>query len=69
MDVLLTNVGSAAVFAGLGLVLLLIGFVLIDLLTPGKLWDEVVNKHNNAGAILIGSVAIAMGIIIAAAIH
>ncbi|MEO7361083.1 MAG: DUF350 domain-containing protein [Gemmatimonadaceae bacterium] len=69
MNVLLTNVGSAAVFAGLGFVLLMFGFVLIDLLTPGKLWDEVVNKHNNAGAILIGSVAIAMGIIIAAAIH
>lgn len=69
MNVLLSNVGSAAIFAGLGFVLLLIGFVLIDLLTPGKLWDEIVNKHNNAGAILIGSVAIAMGIIVAAAIH
>ncbi len=69
MDVLLTNMGSAAAFAGLGFVLLLIGFVIIDLLTPGKLWDEIVNKHNNAGAILIGSVAIAMGIIVAAAIH
>lgn len=69
MSVLMTNVASAALFAGLGFVLLMIGFVLIDLLTPGKLWDEVVNKHNNAGAILIGSVAIAMGIIIASAIH
>lgn len=68
-DVLWNNVGSAAVFAGLGVLLFIVVFVIIDLLTPGKLWDEIVNKHNNAGAILIGSVAIAMGIIIAAAIH
>ena len=68
-DVLMSNVGSAAVFAGLGVVLFILVFVIIDLLTPGKLWDEIVNKHNMAGAILIGSVAIAMGIIIAAAIH
>ncbi|MGV3710015.1 MAG: DUF350 domain-containing protein [Gemmatimonas sp.] len=68
-DVLMSNVGGAAVFAGLGVILFVIAFVIIDLLTPGKLWDEIVNKHNQAGAILIGSVAIAMGIIIAAAIH
>lgn len=69
MDLLMSNVGTAAVFAGLGVLLFIVVFVLIDMLTPGKLWDEIVNKHNNAGAILIGSVAIAMGIIIAAAIH
>lgn len=69
MDLLWGNVGSAAVFAGLGFVLFILVFVIIDMLTPGKLWDEIVNKHNNAGAILVGSVAIAMGIIIAAAIH
>lgn len=69
MDQLMNNVGSAAVFAGLGVLLFILVFVVIDMLTPGKLWDEIVNKHNNAGAILIGSVAIAMGIIIAAAIH
>ena len=68
-DVMLSNVGSAAVFAALGAVLFILVFVVIDLLTPGKLWDEIVTKHNQAGAILIGSVAIAMGIIIAAAIH
>lgn len=69
MDLMMSNVGTAAVFAGLGVVLFVLVFVLIDMLTPGKLWDEIVTKHNNAGAILVGSVAIAMGIIIAAAIH
>lgn len=69
MEQLMNNVGSAAVFAGLGALMFILVFVIIDLLTPGKLWEDVVVKHNTAGAILIGSVAIAMGIIIAAAIH
>lgn len=69
MQVLMNNVAGAALFAGLGVLLFIVVFVVIDMLTPGKLWVEIVEKHNNAGAILIGSVAIAMGIIIAAAIH
>ncbi|MEP6779820.1 MAG: DUF350 domain-containing protein [Gemmatimonadaceae bacterium] len=69
MSPLMTNITSAAVFAGLGALLFIIVFVVIDLLTPGKLWEIIVEKQNTAGAILIGSVAIAMGIIIAAAVH
>ena len=60
---------NTLLYAGVGIVTMVVGFVVLDLLTPGKLWDEIVTKHNNAGAILVGSVAIAMGIIIAAAIH
>ena len=69
MSPLMTNITNAAVFAGLGALLFIIVFVVIDLLTPGKLWDVIVEKQNTAGAILVGSVAIAMGIIIAAAVH
>lgn len=69
MNTLMSNLANAALFAGLGAVLFILVFVIIDVLTPGKLWEVVVEKHNTAGAILIGSVAIAMGIIIAAAIH
>ncbi|MDQ6611726.1 MAG: DUF350 domain-containing protein [Gemmatimonadota bacterium] len=65
----MTNVANAAIFAALGAVLFILVFVIIDLLTPGKLWDVIVEKQNTAGAILVGSVAIAMGIIIAAAVH
>ena len=69
MSPLMGNLANAALFAGLGALMFIIVFVIIDMLTPGKLWDVIVEKHNTAGAILIGSVAIAMGIIIAAAIH
>ncbi len=69
MPAVMTNVANAAIFAALGAVLFILVFVIIDLLTPGKLWDVIVEKQNTAGAILVGSVAIAMGIIIAAAVH
>jgi putative membrane protein len=69
MAPLMGNLGNAALFAGLGAVLFILVFVIIDLLTPGKLWDVIVEKNNTAGAILVGSVAIGMGMIIAAAIH
>lgn len=69
MESLWSNVLAASVFAGIGVVLFVVAFVLLDLMTPGKLWDEIGVKHNQAAAILMGSVAIALGIIVAAAIH
>ncbi len=69
MDAIWTNVTGAAVFAGLGILLFVIGFVIIDVLTPGKLWEEISVKQNQAAATLMGAVAIALGVIVAAAIH
>jgi len=69
MDVLWQNVQSAAVFAFLGVALFIVAFLILDLLTPGKLWHEISEKRNSAAAILMGSVAIALGVIVAAAIH
>ncbi len=69
MDSLLSNVGAAAAFALLGAVLFVVAFIVFDLLTPGKLWEEISEKRNQAAATLMGCVAIALGIIVAAAIH
>lgn len=69
MDAIWTNVASAAAFAGLGVLLFVVAFVVLDMLTPGKLWDEIGEKRNQAAATLMGAVAIALGIIVAAAIH
>jgi putative membrane protein len=66
---LMQNVTSAAIFAGLGVVLFVVAFIILDLLTPGKLWHEISEKKNTAAAILMGSAALALGIIVAAAIH
>ena len=69
MEMIWTNVAGAAVFAGLGVLLFVVAFVILDLLTPGKLWEEISHKQNQAAATLMGAVAIALGIIVAAAIH
>ncbi len=68
-DQFMANVFSSAAFAAIGIVLFIVAFFILDMLTPGKLWDEIAEKKNTAAAILMGSVAIALGIIVAAAIH
>lgn len=69
MDQFFQNALSSAAYALIGVVMFILAFIVIDILTPGKLWDEIGVKKNTAAAILMGSVAIALGIIVAAAIH
>ena len=69
----LTNMGSnfvaALVYALLGIVLFIVGFMIFDKLTPGSLWKELLEDQNTALGNLMAGVAIALAIIIAAAIH
>ena len=51
---------STLVFGGIGIILAIIGFKLFDLLTPGKLEEEIIQKQNLAAAIL--GAAIVLGI-------
>lgn len=60
---------NTLLYAGLGMLVFTIGFIILDLLTPGKLWEEIRTKQNVAVAQFAGAVAIALGIIVAAAIH
>jgi len=60
---------ASLAYSGLGILVFIVAFVLVDLLTPGKLWQEIIEKKNNAVAILAGSVALSIGLIVAAAIH
>jgi uncharacterized membrane protein YjfL (UPF0719 family) len=62
------NFIAAVVFALLGVLLFVLGFIVFDKITPGSLWKELLEEHNTALAILMGCVAIALAIIIAAAI-
>ncbi|HKW48210.1 MAG TPA: DUF350 domain-containing protein [Gemmatimonadaceae bacterium] len=63
------NVLAGVVFTILGIVLFVFAFFLFDRLTPGTLWKELIEDQNTALGVLFGCVAIALGIIIAAAIH
>ncbi|HSW07877.1 DUF350 domain-containing protein [Aquabacterium sp.] len=56
-------------YAIIGVVVLWLSFLIIDKLTPYDLWDELVGKKNMALAIVVGAMFIAIGQIIAAAIH
>lgn len=60
---------GSALFALLGVAVFWICFVIIDKLTPYHLWGEIVEKKNVALAIVVGSMCIAVGLIVAAAIH
>ena len=60
---------NSLIFAGLGIVIFIVSFVLVDKLTPGQLWQEIIDRKNSAVAMLAGAVAIGISIIIAAAIH
>ena len=60
---------ASLAYSGLGILVFIIAFVLVDLLTPGKLWQEIIEKQNRAVAMLAGSVALSIGLIVAAAIH
>ncbi len=60
---------ATLVYAVVGIVVFAIGFLVLDLLTPGKLWQEIHQKQNIAVAIFAGAVAIGLAMIVAAAIH
>lgn len=56
-------------YALLGLVLFIVSYVIIDKLTHFSLHEEIAEKKNVAVAILIGSVAISLAILISSVIR
>jgi len=60
---------GSVLYALIGVVVFWISFVVVDKLTPYKLWEEIVEKKNVALAIVVGAVALAIGQIVAAAVH
>jgi putative membrane protein len=64
----LSHLLAALVYAVLGIAVLVIGFVLIDRLTPGSMWQELMEKQNVALGVAMAGLAIGLSIVIAAAI-
>lgn len=60
---------ATLLYAGIGLVIFVVGFWLWDRLTPVNLWRQICEEKNVALAIFAGSIALSLAIIIAAAIH
>jgi putative membrane protein len=60
---------GSIVYALVGVLVFLICFVIVDKVTPYRLWEQICEEKNVALAIVVGSIAIAIGLIVAAAIH
>ena len=62
-------IAGSVIYALIGVAIFWICFVLVDKLTPYRLWDEIIEKKNVALAIVVGAMCIAIGLIVAAAVH
>ncbi|MGZ5129967.1 MAG: DUF350 domain-containing protein [Caldimonas sp.] len=60
---------GSILYALIGVIIFWVSFVIVDKITPYHLWDEIVEKKNLALAIVVGSMCIAIGMIVAAAVH
>lgn len=60
---------GSILYALIGVAVFWISFVIVDKITPYDLWAEIVEKKNVALAIVVGAMCLAIGIIVAAAIH
>ena len=60
---------NSVIYALLGIVIFVVGFIIVDKLTPYDLWKQLCQEKNQALAIVVGCAALGICIIIAAAIH
>jgi putative membrane protein len=60
---------GSILYALLGVAVFWLCFVIIDKVTPYKLWEEIIEKQNLALAIVVGSMCISIGLIVSAAVQ
>ena len=60
---------GSILYALVGVGVFWVCFLIVDKLTPYDLWSEIIDKKNVALAIVVGSMCIAIGLIVAAAVH
>lgn len=61
--------GGTLLYSLMGVLIFWVTFILIDKMTPYKLWEEIVEHRNLALAIVVAAMCITIGLIVAAAIH
>ncbi|WP_447646928.1 DUF350 domain-containing protein [Nocardioides zeae] len=69
MPELLDESLATLAFAGVGIVLLLVGYLMVDLLTPGHLGRQVFVEHKRDAALVLASTQLSVGIIVATAFY
>lgn len=60
---------GSILYAVIGVAIFWVSFLIVDKLTPYKLWHELVERKNTALAIVVAAMCISIGNIVAAAIH
>ncbi|HEY0955078.1 MAG TPA: DUF350 domain-containing protein [Roseateles sp.] len=60
---------GTTMYAVIGVVIFWVCFIIVDKITPYKLWEELVEHKNLALAIVVAAMCISIGNIVAAAIH
>lgn len=60
---------GSMLYALMGVAIFWLCFLIIDKLTPYDLWGEIVEKKNLALAVVVAAMCIAIGLIVAAAVH
>jgi uncharacterized membrane protein YjfL (UPF0719 family) len=68
-DLALKYILSTILYSMLGLILFIFSLIVIEKITKFSITKKVVEEGNIAVSIVIGSIMIAMGIIISSAIH
>lgn len=70
MDILnLKPIINSVLFSFIGVVILIIGYYIIEKITPENTWKEIVHNKNMALAIVFAALIIGISLIISAAIH
>ncbi len=60
---------GSILFALVGVIIFWVCFIIIDKITPYDLWQEIIEKHNMALAMVVAAMCLGISIIVAAAIH
>lgn len=68
LEEILEEALAALAYCGVGIVLMVLGFVLVDVLTPGRLRHQIWTERNRNASILLSSNLIGVAIIVVAAI-
>ncbi|MEU8437713.1 DUF350 domain-containing protein [Streptomyces sp. NPDC029216] len=61
MSDIVNGLGRTSAYGVLGLVLLILGIVLVDVLTPGKLPQQIWEQRNRNAALLLSSALLGIG--------
>ncbi|MFC9288258.1 DUF350 domain-containing protein [Streptomyces sp. NPDC057052] len=69
MSEIFESTGQALLYGVVGLAVMAVGFIALDLVTPGKLFHVVWRDRNRGAAVLLGSQSIAVGLVVMEAIR